>query len=127
MQPDSVYCICGEPLSEKLGLQPDQRAPCPKCGSLSRAFHKVLEAQVTPTASLNAVQRRPSFPGGSRVLELTQGWVPSFKYGFVNKIRRFDRILKTYLEHVELKDGTVVHHVEEPLSEHTGHGSDKRP
>jgi hypothetical protein len=44
------------------------------------------------------------------------------------KIRVIDRENDRYLETVtDPETGEVVHHCEEPLSEHFGHGSDKKP
>ncbi len=44
---------------------------------------------------------------------------------FVEKIRHIDRENDHYFEKVTDEAGVVLHHVDEPLSEHWGHGSAK--
>lgn len=44
---------------------------------------------------------------------------------WVYRDRTFDRKGDWYVEHVHDGQGNVIHHAEEPLSEHLGHGSDR--
>jgi hypothetical protein len=47
---DGIYCnACGAKLDEAPTLLPDQRPPCPRCGSLARRF----EQEVTNTVGLS--------------------------------------------------------------------------
>jgi hypothetical protein len=40
---DGIYCsACGAKLEEAPTLLPDQRPPCPACGSLARRFEQVI-------------------------------------------------------------------------------------
>src|SRR5882672_7958574 len=42
--PNSVTCgCCGASLNEDVGLKPEERTPCPTCGSMARRF--LLEAE----------------------------------------------------------------------------------
>ena len=60
------------------------------------------------------------------ILDAFQGVDLSKKTGeLVNKEREIDKINDRYYEHIETFDGTVIHHCEEKLTEHFGHGSAK--
>jgi hypothetical protein len=44
---DGIYCnTCGAKLEEAPTLLPDQRPPCPACGSLARRFEQVITDQI---------------------------------------------------------------------------------
>lgn len=45
--------------------------------------------------------------------------------GFVHKVRIIDKINNNYYEHIEDENGKEIHHCQEKLSEHIGHGSAK--
>lgn len=52
---DIVECNdCGTPLSEKPGGAPDDREPCPICGSKARKFFVSMEARVHIEARMSA-------------------------------------------------------------------------
>jgi hypothetical protein len=45
---DGIYCGgCGAKLKEAPTLLPDQRPPCPACGSLARRFEQDITDQIT--------------------------------------------------------------------------------
>jgi hypothetical protein len=66
-------------------------------------------------------ERRPNF-------EYSDGPDMSYLLGkHVFKQRMIDRDNNRYFEHIEeYENGEVVHHCDEPLSEHRGHGSAKK-
>ena len=45
---------CTQPLNERADLPPEQRRPCPVCGSTVRAFEKYLHTVVSTSASISA-------------------------------------------------------------------------
>lgn len=52
---DGVFCgNCGRLLEEAGGLQPDERAPCPACGSMARNFRVHLSDTLHAEASFSA-------------------------------------------------------------------------
>ncbi len=124
---EMVLCgVCKAPIDEAFGLPVEQRAPCPNCTSLARAYEKPVTATLQTKASIGA---KKFLYGRSKkkglVLEFFDGWELSKKFGIlVRKFRRIDRENNRYEEHVETPDG--VHHTDEPLSEHQGHGSDRK-
>jgi len=127
---DGVFCgNCGRLLEEAGGLQSDERTPCPACGSKARKYSIVLTATTAPLSSLKAEGRR----GG---LSRKKGWFIRTLTGLVQQRSRggataqhdqkFDRDNDRYTETVTMRDtGEVVHHCDEPLSEHKGHGADR--
>jgi restriction system protein len=53
---DSVQCSsCGALLDETRELQPDDRLPCPTCGSMARSFHVHISETVQATDSFSAI------------------------------------------------------------------------
>lgn len=121
----SVRCgSCGASLPGASTAGFEAKTSCHVCGSTTRTIGIELEAQVQVRASLKAVQKRP---GVKRPLvELFSGWDLRRSVGdFVKKMRRLDRAADRYQEHVETEDGEVLRSVDEKLTEHIGHGSDK--
>jgi hypothetical protein len=54
------------------------------------------------------------------------GWELRKSVGdFVRKHRLIDRVSKRYVEKIATEDGTVLRDVDEPLPQHTGHGTAK--
>jgi hypothetical protein len=114
--------LCGADVPVELAGQ--ARLACPHCGSLSRAFTVHAESAVEVLSKLRLRQKRPGKKGN--LVELIQGWEPRRAVGdFIRKIRRIDRAEDRYFEEVRDASGTLVHHRDHRLSEHTGHGSDK--
>ena len=53
MVSDGTRCgKCGEPISERPGIDPADRKPCPKCGSTTRTFS--IQVEVKSSASVTA-------------------------------------------------------------------------
>lgn len=103
--------------------------PCPRCGSLKRLYKNVfvasdeiLTGEVVRIRTGKGIKRRWS-------IEIRQ-----FANSQVNREGRIsicdrciDRDNGLYFERVIMRDTReIIHYVEEPLSRHRGHGSDKR-
>lgn len=114
---------CGSVLYEPSN---SERSPCPACGSMSR----IHEVQVTETIVARDHMRmkgkhngkgRPFFDArvGASFYYKTQEWH--------HLERVIDRDNDLYIETIKNpKTGEIIRHIEEPLSEHQGHGSAKK-
>jgi hypothetical protein len=77
---DTVTCgSCGITLSEPPNIGPEERSPCPACGSTRRKFHvHVFESLIpdsavgTPTITMGA----PTITNGRFQTEITQRTTP---------------------------------------------------
>jgi hypothetical protein len=57
---DKIYCVaCGAELDEDCALPPEQRPPCPVCGSFVRARSVVLSDTARASDSLTVAAIRP--------------------------------------------------------------------
>jgi hypothetical protein len=128
--PGQIQCVhcgqCGQEVNEPASTEAGDRRPCPACGSTSRAFGVLIESQVQLKKSLAFKARRQQ--GGKAFVE---GKVASELHRdsgkFVRVERIIDRAKNWYREHISDRGtGDVIHHVEEPLSQHQGHGAAKR-
>lgn len=119
--------MCGTALAENLGLPTADRPPCPKCGSIGRAVSIHIGGTLYVHSKTNFKGRHP---GESRpFVDLTVGDDLHLKSGIWMRLERLiDRAKNLYREHVvNPGSGEIVHHCEEPLFEHRGHGSAKLP
>lgn len=100
--------------------------PCPACGSTRRNIFTEIVESVSLRDGIGVKakrvgQKRPfveslSIPSHSRSLGK-----------FVHHERLIDRDKNLYYEKVsDYESGAVIHEHKEPLSEHVGHGSDKK-
>ena len=131
MQETTVHCgKCGESLAEASSLAPDKRIPCPKCGFLGQRFGRSSAATIEPMTSVQAVQRRPGFKRGGKILQLFTGvdlnLDPNRPFKWVFKSQVIDWLNNRYKERIVAPDGTVLRDVDHPLTEHQGRGSAKR-
>lgn len=127
----SVFCgQCGQTLNEEVGLPHDLRAPCPKCASKARQYSVEAQSSVRALSALRATGFRAK-------LSRTKGWFIKIFVGEVpqhsrdNAIadveRASDRDNDQYVEKVIMQSsGEIIHQTDERLSEHKGHGSDKK-
>jgi hypothetical protein len=142
----TVWCKnCGMLLDQSLGIPVESRTPCPFCGSLSRLGKVEVGGAITPSGALlktpmkalsgNLTPHRSEFK--------MKGWSnrksrpfyeavikddPHRKSGLMMIVKRIiDRRTNYYLEEIRnAKSGELTHKCEEPLDQHTGHGSAKR-
>jgi hypothetical protein len=115
--------VCSHCEQELEGDQPS--VPCPACGAVGRKTHMVIEDTVEVFTSIGIRKKVPGLPKKKRIrIEHFQGWEARRSEGdLVKKERRIDKDADTYFEHVEDREGNAIHHCEEPLTEHRGHGS----
>lgn len=128
MPADSVHVLCGKCralLDEDPHSRPEDRQPCPTCGSASRHFEVALSATVTARSKLALKAKRPGMK--RPFVEQVIGDDLHRKTGRWMKLRRvIDRLRNWYSELLtDPRTGEVVHKTEEPLTEHRGHGSAK--
>lgn len=122
---DTVECAgCGVALEPQHG---EERQPCPECGSTARVHHARFEATATAHLSLGYQLHRSGGRPSKPALRAWGGMVRQAN-GLWRKVKRvFDRELDWYEEEVsDPETGEVFNRCAEPLSEHRGHGSDKK-
>lgn len=100
---------------------------CPECGSENRSIHVMDDGKIIGHESVR-VKQWEGEKKGKPDKEIRSGDDLHRKTGDWNKLRReIDRTNDRYFEHIEDQEGNVIRHVEEPLSQHHGHGSAKHP
>lgn len=126
--PQSVTCgDCGKKLAEDPHSPIENRQPCPHCGSELRCFQKKLNATATARTKLRMKARNAT--GGRPFLERIEGDDLDRKSGkWMQFERLIDRAKNWYSEKVtDPKTGRIIHECQEPLSDHKGHGTAKKP
>jgi hypothetical protein len=119
----TVTCSgCGAPIKE---TPSEARTPCPLCGSTARQFNVEITEELKLRESLNFKHKNPE---GKTLAEGLSGDDLHRKSGkWMKKERLIDRAEDRYKEVVtDPETGGVVHHCDEPLSQHRGHGSAKK-
>lgn len=121
-----VLCSdCGIALDVPTTQAPEDRMPCPSCGST----HRFIGVGWAETLQIHDdVRLKHKRPGLKKpVVEVWSGASESADGSWAVRYRRINRDTDppTYTERVELADGTVVRDVNEPLEDHTGRGSAK--
>lgn len=124
-QEDSVECDeCGATIDAS-GDNADYRVPCPKCGSTKRIIHVSIEERVVVRDGLEVKAKR----AGEKKPYVEDRGIPSYSHKLdkvVHHQRLIDRDKGIYRETVtDYETGAVIHHCEEPLCQHQGHGSAK--
>jgi hypothetical protein len=124
---ESVFCgHCGMPLKEDATSPVDKRTPCPSCGSVKRVVHATLGNAIDLKEKNRAKGHHSS--GGKPFIEQVSGDDLHRMSGKWMKLSRtIDRDNDVYHEVIADPDtGEIVHECKERLSQHLGHGSDKR-
>ena len=126
MSTQSVQCgKCGAPIDEREDPA-EGRKPCPTCGSTIRQFN----VHITEALHLHdSVSDKVKHAGAKKAhIEGFAGDDLHRKSGkWMKKERLIDREKDQYKEVVtDPETGKVIHHCEEPLSKHMGHGSAKK-
>ncbi len=124
---EAVWCReCGAKLDEAVDLLPQERKPCPTCGSSKRHIKVIVEVGIGVSVGSRVVGRAK----GEKKPFMESRTEPSksIKLGRnVHHERTIDRRNNKYTEKItDPKTGEVLHECEEPLSEHRGHGSAKK-
>jgi phage FluMu protein Com len=122
----TITCAdCETVLDEAADGEP--RQPCPRCGSRLRNIAVEIEERVEIREMLGVEGRRQGTKkfafqdrSGDEFGVKVQRWL--------KKVRVIDRESDQYREKVwDPETGEVIHECEEPLSQHFGHGSAKKP
>ena len=127
----AMHCTdCGEPLDEEVYSTPEN-LPCPNCGSKKQTvtlsfsensnlqFKESLRGKVKDITKMGKDKLRKDFFTGDDLHRKSGKWY--------KKDRCIDKENDQYKETVvDPETGEVIHHCEEPLSEHHGHGSAKK-
>ena len=125
MTHDTVVCTdCGA-LIDTATDTPENRTPCTACGKIRRTFNMFIEEKIILRDGLGMKAKRP---GESRPYVEDKA-MPSFSHRLGKHVLReqvIDRDNNRYFEKVsDYESGEIIHHSEEPLSEHRGHGTAK--
>lgn len=124
---DGTFCKdCHLQLDEELASSASY--PCPKCGSTKKYMNASITDGIGLYDSWEAQAKDPRYPGKRKIRwETFVGWERCHKLqSMVYKTRTIDRSNDTYQETVtDPRTGEIIHHCEEPLSKHFGHGSAK--
>ena len=104
---------------------------CSQCGSDAVNVCQSLEINETFTArdSIGGMVKDPSRPSDQKVRQRFKGgddfWCKASRW--VHRVLSIDRDRNRYFERVtDPETGEVIHECDEPLTEHLGHGSDKK-
>jgi predicted nucleic acid-binding Zn-ribbon protein len=121
---------CGKVLDEPSGTPLHGRTPCPDCGSTARRAEKEIADASTTQSSIRGKgrDRPPGQPGSKSWLKMMSepSWFRDGKK-WVHREKIEDRRNNWYTETVTDPDtGEIIHHHEEPLTDHRGHGSAKK-
>ncbi len=120
---------CGVRLPDEW-ISSENTGVCPKCGS----NQKTIQLNIVEEAALDI---RDSLTGKVKDINFNSKKNPRYEFfegddlrksdsKWMNKSRVIDKYNDKYLEKVtDPETGDVVHHCEERLSDHFGHGSDK--
>lgn len=122
-----VTCAnCKQPL-EPRPANMSENPLCPGCGSIRRAHFLGLEPSVTVSSTLGYQSRDDA---GTK---FGWGYIRRELFGLTGRLHRVERHFlrrmrgDKYVEHItDAETGALIRHLEEPLSEHKGHGSDKK-
>jgi hypothetical protein len=116
---------CKLVLDEDPHIQPDQRIPCPSCGSTSRNYQCV--ALVGLSLGLKVDMKAKHHGEREPFIEELSGNDLHRKTGkHMDKTRIIDRENDLYKEIItDPKSGKIIHQCIEPLSKHIGHGDAK--
>lgn len=107
-------------------LDSSRREPCPACGSARRAIPAAASTKMPLKQQTGTKQKRKGIK--RPVLETLSGDDLTKSTGeWAKKERVIDRTNDKYFEHVEhAETGEVLHHCEEPLSEHFSSANERR-
>ena len=116
---------CGRTLPDSENGPVDQRRPCPDCRSLARRFERTMAEAISIRDSLATKLIRGAT--GEVAQEQFVGADHTKADGsWTEKTVLVDHETDRYVERVvRERDGAIVRDVDEPLSAHTGRGSDR--
>lgn len=118
---------CGAAIDED--PRPEERMPCPACGSTRRRIHVTVSDSFSAYDSMRAQKKDPARKSKDKLrVDSFTGYEKSHALGrMVKKDRLIDRDNDRYYEHiVDPENNETLHLREEKLSEHIGHGYAKK-
>ncbi len=127
MTTQPVHCAkCGAAIDEPANTKPEDREPCPACGSTSRKFEVALEGKLEFHDSIRL--KLNDAASGKTKIDQVSGDDQHRKSGkWMKKERLIDREKDHYKEVVtDPETGQEIRRCEEPLSKHIGHGTPKK-
>lgn len=114
---------CNNPLEDTTLQKNDS---CPNCGGANKTFNLTVEEKVTIRDGLGRKAKRP----GAKKPYIEDLSIPDHSHKLqkvVHRARTIDRDNDRYFEKItDYETGETIHHCEEPLSQHQGHGSAKK-
>lgn len=119
---ESRCAECGAELHEPSG---EPSTPCPVCGNLAREITVQLHDGFVVH---DGIRGKAYKPGSSKFYLDTRSGASYYRKGnqWHHLVRVIDRENDRYVETIRvLSTGELISHVEEPLSEHYGHGGGK--
>jgi phage FluMu protein Com len=130
MDKQTLTCgSCGKVLPADWLESGSGHLPCPDCGSVNLHVKLELSDKVParPRDTLKGKVKDPSLRSKDKVRkEFFYGSQERKSIGdYIYKERELDRDDNRYRELVREEGGKIIHEVDHPLSEHTGHGSAK--
>ena len=122
---ETIECAdCGAEVDGS-GDNPEQRIPCDKCGSTKRIYNVSISETVVARDGIGVKAKR----AGEKKPYIEDLAVPDYSRSLgkvVQRERVIDRDKDRYFEKItDYESGEVIHHCEEPLSQHQGHGNAK--
>jgi len=122
---DTIECAdCGAE-GDGRGDTPEQRIPCNKCGSTKRNYHASILETVIDRNGIGVKAKR----AGEKKPYIEDLGVPDYSRSLdkvAHRARVIDRDNDRYFEKItDYESGDVIHHCDEPLSQHQGHGNAK--
>ena len=121
----TVCADCNTPVDESADTA-ETRAACPKCGSTKRIHYVSITETAVARDGLGLKAKR--LGQKKPYVEAKNGPSHSHKLGkLVEHERVIDRDNDRYSEKVtDYESREIIHHCDEPLSQHYGHGSAKK-
>ena len=100
---------------------------CNKCGSTNKIINIYIEDKISTHEAIRyKVKDETKNSKKNPVLEVLQGEeIQKCTGEWVNKVRKIDKTNDRYYEHIETLDGKEIHHCDEKLTDHQGHGNAK--
>jgi len=104
----------------------EARTKCPMCGSTARLFFQFCEGEISVYSKLGYRGKR-----GGKGKPFMLGVIGYDLFRSIQKWVRLERVIdreNDYYKEVitDPTTGEIIHHCEEPLSKHQGHGSAKK-
>ena len=117
MTTPTVHCAnCGAVIDEPAGTQPENRQPCPACGSIGRNFQVALEGHIEFHDSVR-LKLKDAATGKTKVDQFSGDDLRQKTGNWMKKVRLIDHERDQYKEVVtDPESGQEIHRCEEPIT-----------